>query len=159
MANESRLEIARSIYQAFADADRGVVERVFSDDFTFSSPLDVGLDRAGYFERCWPGAGQRMDFEFVRLIESGDEVVVTYQSRRPDGSRGRNTEVLTFRGDQICGAEVYFGWDLSVVQRRDGPLSRLSRLRAARRSSPSRSRHRGGRRAFPPPCGSSRRRS
>jgi hypothetical protein len=113
MASDSRLEIARSIYEAFADADRGVVERVFSDDFTFSSPLDVGLDRAGDFERCWPGAGQRMDFEFVRLIESGDEVVVTYQSRRPDGSRGRNTEVLTFRGDQICGAEVYFGWDLS----------------------------------------------
>ena len=112
MTNASRLETARSIYKAFADADRSVVERVFSDDFTFSSPLDVGLDRAGYFERCWPGAGQRMDFEFVRLIESGDEVVVTYHSRRRDGSRGRDTEVLTFRGDQICGAEVYFGWDL-----------------------------------------------
>ena len=50
-----------------------------------------------------------MEFEFVRLIESGDEVVVTYHSRHPDGSRGRNTEVLTFRGDQICAAEVYFG--------------------------------------------------
>ena len=112
MANESRLSTARSIYQAFAAGDRDVVERVFTDDFTFSSPLDVGLDRAGYFERCWPGAGQRTEFEFVRLIESGDEVVVTYQSRRPDGSRGRNTEVLTFRGDQICVAEVYFGWDL-----------------------------------------------
>ena len=112
MPSESRLDTARSIYEAFASRDRDVVERVFSDDFTFSSPLDVGLDRAGYFERCWPGAGQRMEFEFVRLIESGDEVVVTYHSRRPDGSRGRNTEVLTFRGDQICAAEVYFGWDL-----------------------------------------------
>ncbi len=112
MANESRLDTARSIYEAFADGDRDVVERAFSDDFTFSSPLDVGLDRAGYFERCWPGAGQRTNFEFVRLIESGDEVVVTYQSRRPDGSHGRNTEVLTFSGDQISAAEVYFGWDV-----------------------------------------------
>ena len=29
-----------------------------------------------------------------------------------DGSKFRNTEVLTFRGEQICRAEVYFGWNL-----------------------------------------------
>jgi hypothetical protein len=31
---------------------------------------------------------------------------------RADGGRGRNTEILTFKGDQIIGAEVYFGWVL-----------------------------------------------
>jgi hypothetical protein len=30
----------------------------------------------------------------------------------PDGRRGRNTEALTFRAEQICRAEVYFGWTL-----------------------------------------------
>jgi hypothetical protein len=107
-----RLQTAQDIYHAFAAADRDYAERAYADDFTFSSPLDVGLDRAGFFERCWPGAGRRTDFTFVRLIESGDEVVVTYESRRPDGSRGRNTEILTFRGEKICAAEVYFGWDV-----------------------------------------------
>jgi hypothetical protein len=29
-----------------------------------------------------------------------------------DGTRFRNTEVLTFEGEKICRAEVYFGWDL-----------------------------------------------
>ena len=82
-------------------------------DFSFSSPLDVGLDRTGYFERCWPGAGGGQTFDFVRLIEAGDEVVVTYEMTKADGSRARNTEVLTFRGEQICRAEVYFGWDLT----------------------------------------------
>ena len=48
----------------------------------------------------------------MRLIEHGDEVVVTYEATRTDGSKFRNTEVLTFRGEQICRAEVYFGWDL-----------------------------------------------
>jgi ketosteroid isomerase-like protein len=48
----------------------------------------------------------------VRLIESGDEVVVTYQATRVDGSRFRNTEVLTFAGEEIVRVEVYFGWDL-----------------------------------------------
>ena len=51
-------------------------------------------------------------FEFVRLIEDGDEVVVTYESTKTDGRRLRNTEVLTFAGDQLRRAEVYFGWDL-----------------------------------------------
>jgi hypothetical protein len=48
----------------------------------------------------------------VRLIEDGDEVVVTYESTRTDGTRFRNTEVLTFAGEQLARAEVYFGWNL-----------------------------------------------
>ena len=109
----SRPELAEALYRAFAAGDREYVERALTDDFRFSSPLDVGLDRKGYFERCWPGAGQGQQFEFVRVLELADEVVVTYERSMGDRGRGRNTEVLTFRGDQICGAEVYFGWNTS----------------------------------------------
>jgi hypothetical protein len=105
-------DIARRLYLAFAAGDREFAERVLADNFTFSSPADVGLDRAGYFARCWPGAGQGQEFDFVRLIQVGDEVIVTYEMTRPDGGRGRNTEVLTFDGDRIARAEVYFGWNL-----------------------------------------------
>jgi ketosteroid isomerase-like protein len=110
--NKDATGIARDMYRAFAAGDRNVVERVLSEDFTFSSPLDVELDRAGYFERCWPGAGQGQQFEFVRVVQSGDEVIVTYEMTRADGGRGRNTEILAFRGEQISRAEVYFGWNL-----------------------------------------------
>lgn len=49
----------------------------------------------------------------MRLIESGDEVVVTYESDVSGGGRGRNTEVLTFDDeDKIARTEVYFGWNL-----------------------------------------------
>jgi ketosteroid isomerase-like protein len=107
-----RVNSARELYHAFAAGDRDVVDGILADKFTFWSPVDVGLDRAGYFERCWPGAGQGQQFEFVRLVESGEEVIVTYEMTRRDGGRGRNTEVLTFDGDRITGAEVYFGWTL-----------------------------------------------
>ena len=112
MHTDERLERARDLYRAFAHGDRGAVERWLTDDFSFSSPVDVGLDREGYFERCWPGAGQGQEFEFVRLVQAGDEVIVTYEVRHADGHKGRNTEVLTFRGNEICGAEVYFGWNV-----------------------------------------------
>ncbi len=100
------------MYRAFAAGDRDPVEELLADDFSFSSPPDPLLDRAGYFERCWPGAGSLTEFDFVRLVESGDEVVVTYEATRTDGTRFRNTEVLTFAGEKISRAEVYFGWDL-----------------------------------------------
>lgn len=74
--------IARGWYRAFAAGDRNFVERTLSEDW------------------------------FVRVVQSGDEVIVTYEMTRTDGGRGRNTEILTFRGEQISRAEVYFGWNL-----------------------------------------------
>ena len=112
MAGVDRKHIARESYLAFAAGDRSFFEEHLSDDFTFSSPPDPKLDRDGYFERCWPGAGRGQRFEFLRLVESGNEVVVTYAMKRPDGNAGQNTEVLTFDGDKISRVEVYFGWDL-----------------------------------------------
>ncbi|MFT3862858.1 MAG: nuclear transport factor 2 family protein [Solirubrobacterales bacterium] len=108
-----RIELAKACYRAYADADREAIEGLIGPEFSFVSPADPqGLDRAGYFERCWPGAGGVTGFEIVRAIEAGDEVVVTYEATRADGSRFRNTEVLTFDGEVQTGAEVYFGWDL-----------------------------------------------
>jgi ketosteroid isomerase-like protein len=112
MTAHDRLQLARDIYGAYESGDRRVVEDILSDDFTFYSPADVGIDRATYFERCWPNAELIESFEFKRLVEAGDEVIVTYESTKTDGNRFRNTEVLTFAGDKICKAEVYFGWDL-----------------------------------------------
>jgi len=112
MSSEERTRRARDLYLAFAAGDRETVERILADPFSFSSPLDVGLDRAGYFERCWPGSGRGQQFEFVRLLEAGEEVIVTYELIRADGSRARNTEILTFEGERIRRAEVYFGWNL-----------------------------------------------
>jgi ketosteroid isomerase-like protein len=107
-----RLQIARDCYGAYVSGDRSVLEEHLSDDLTFFSPADVGIDRARYFERCWPNAEMIDAFEFVRLFAVGDEVVVTYESTKTDGRRFCNTEVLTFDGDKVCRVEVYFGWNI-----------------------------------------------
>jgi hypothetical protein len=39
-------------------------------------------------------------------------VVVTYEATKIDGQRFRNTEILTFDGERITIAEVYFGWSM-----------------------------------------------
>jgi ketosteroid isomerase-like protein len=112
MPTHNRLQLARDAYGAYESGDRSVIEALLSDDFTFYSPADVGIDRARYFERCWPNATRIQTFQFKRLIQAGDEVLVTYESTKTDGNRVRNTEVLTCDGEKICKVEVYFGWDL-----------------------------------------------
>lgn len=107
-----RLQVARECYGAYESGDREAIERHLGDGFTFYSPADVGIGRDRYFERCWPNARSITAFAFERLVEIGDEVLVTYESTRTDGTRFRNTEILTFDGDKLCRVEVYFGWDL-----------------------------------------------
>jgi ketosteroid isomerase-like protein len=111
--NESeRIEVVRNSYRAFETGDRELAERVFGEGLRFHAPPDPDLDREGYFERCWPNAGHLEEFSFVRLFERGEEVFVTYEVSRTDGTRFRNTEVLTVREGRIVEVEVYFGWDL-----------------------------------------------
>jgi len=107
-----RAQLARNAFWAYETADRRLIERLLADDFTFYSPADVGIDRATYFERCWPNAELIRSYDFERIVQSGDEVIVTYEAEKTDGKRFRNTEVLTFDGDKIRRVEVYFGWNL-----------------------------------------------
>jgi ketosteroid isomerase-like protein len=113
MPKFSPRRLAQRSYEAFAAGDRKFFEQHLAEDFTFFSPLDVGLDRAGYFARCWPGAGQGQKFNFLRFIEHDDEVVVTYEMTKPNGEKGRNTEILRIKDNKIVSVEVYFGWDVA----------------------------------------------
>ena len=113
MTESKREWIARESYLAYAKGDHDFFDRHLGDGFTFSSPPDPMLDRQGWEERCWPGSGRGQELDFVRVVELGDEVLVTYESRRTDGSGGRNTEIMAFNDDdQIIRTEVYFGWEL-----------------------------------------------
>jgi hypothetical protein len=110
---DDRIRIASETYGAYESGDRSILERHLAPGFRFYSPADVGIDRPAYFERRWPNADLIAGFEFKRLIEAGEEVVVTYEATKSHGKRFCNTEVLTFASDKIIRAEVYFGWNLS----------------------------------------------
>ena len=112
MTNPDRLQAVRDVYRAYESADRALVEQRLAQDFVFSAPPDVGIDRETYFERCWPGSETIEAFDFKRLIEADDEVVVTYEATRANGTRFRNTEIFGFEDDLVSRVEVYFGWNL-----------------------------------------------
>ncbi len=112
MSAPEHIELTRSAFRAYETGDRDLIESVMGPRLMFYAPPDPGIDRDTYFERCWPGAGHLERFEFVRLEPVGEEVLVTYEATRTDGTRFRNTEIFGFADGRISRVEVYFGWDL-----------------------------------------------
>jgi SnoaL-like domain len=104
------IPLVRRSYQAYADKDRPALDALIADDFT--SPLDNRIGRAVYFDRCWPNNQTISDFQFVHLVQHGDQVFVTYEAHGTALRGFRNTEILTIRGDEIVEAEVYSGWTI-----------------------------------------------
>jgi ketosteroid isomerase-like protein len=53
---DNRLALIRHYYQAYENDDRPAIEQLLHPGFTFTSPSpdDDRIDRATYFERCWP---------------------------------------------------------------------------------------------------------
>jgi hypothetical protein len=105
-----RLALSRAYFQAYVEKDRAAMEALLAPDFHFSSPLDNRLDRATYFERCWPNSAVISEFKFENVVGGGDKVFVTYDGQG-EGAKGfRNTEILLFRGNQVVEVQCYFGW-------------------------------------------------
>jgi ketosteroid isomerase-like protein len=99
----------RRIYAAYESKDRQVVEDLVGEDFTFTSPYDDHIDRAAYFERCWPYSAQIRAMHIEKLFVEGNEAFVRYRIQPQSGAPFRNTEYLRFEGGKLAEVEVYFG--------------------------------------------------
>jgi hypothetical protein len=89
--------------------DRETIEGLFSSMFTFTSPYDDAIDRATYFERCWPNSDRLRQHIIESIFVEGNEAFVTYRAITFEGKECRNTEFFTFEGKQISSVNVYFG--------------------------------------------------
>jgi hypothetical protein len=112
-------ELARKYYAAFAAKDRGFMEANLADGFTFTSPYDDHIDRATYFERCWPNSGGVQEIPVLSAVANGDEVFVLYEFKTATGPTYRNVERMTFEGGKLKSVEVYFGDPPSGVAKED----------------------------------------
>ena len=101
--------LVRAYFGAYESEDRAQAETLLADDFTFTSPNDDAIDRATYFERCWPSNDAVRDQQIEKIVVEGNKAFVTYLCSSAGGKSFRNTEFLTFTGDRISSVNVYFG--------------------------------------------------
>jgi len=108
----SALALAKAALHAYVNKDRNAIESVIADDFHFTSPLDNRLDRATYFNRCWPNS-KAMESVVVaeESVGFGDRAFVIYEAVA-GGKRFRNCELHVARDGKLVSVEVYFGWNI-----------------------------------------------
>ena len=106
-ANE---DVVRRNFASYMEGDRATAESLIAEDFVFTSPQDDHIDRAAFFERCFPTSEHFVSQELKRVATTGDDVFVMYEYQlRATGERYRNTELLTVRDGRIVEAQVFFG--------------------------------------------------
>ena len=88
-------DTVRAFFRSFLAQDRAAAERLVAGEFVFTSPQDDHIDRAAFFERCFPTAG--------------DDVFVLYEYELEGGQRHRNAEVITVRDGRVTESQVFFG--------------------------------------------------
>jgi ketosteroid isomerase-like protein len=109
MPSRSKSDIIRSLFAAYKSKERKIVEELLTDDFTFTSPYDDAIDKATYFERCWPNSERIKTHLLEKIFVEGDEAFVLYQCITNEGNEFRNTEFFEFDGDKIKRVNVFFG--------------------------------------------------
>lgn len=101
----------RGLFAAYLANRKDEVSDMLTEDFTFSSPRDDLIDKATYFERCWPQPPAFRAIHIERVSLEDNEALVRYRAEKLDGGAFRNVEVIRFHGDRIASVEVYFGRD------------------------------------------------
>jgi ketosteroid isomerase-like protein len=103
-------ETVRAFFASYLAQDRAAAERLVAEEFVFTSPQDDHIDRAAFFERCFPTADHFVSHELLAVVATdGDAVFVLYEYELEGGQRHRNAEVITVRDGRITETQVFFG--------------------------------------------------
>jgi ketosteroid isomerase-like protein len=106
----SNADTVRAFFRSFLAQDRAAAERLVAGEFVFTSPQDDHIDRATFFERCFPTADRFKDHELLEVVPTdGDDVFVLYEYELEGGQRHRNAEVITVRDGRITETQVFLG--------------------------------------------------
>lgn len=109
MAQTQITKIVHEYFSAYERKDRAALEGLLNEDFTFGSPHDPHLEKAAYFERCWPNSQNTASFKLRKLFEKGDEAFVLYDCSPREGAVFSNTEFFRIKGAKVSEVRVFYG--------------------------------------------------
>jgi ketosteroid isomerase-like protein len=105
-------ETIRKMLAAYLARDRAAADALLHERLSFNSPYDANLNKAEYFERCWPGGDAFASMRIDRLFVGGDggsEGFVRYAIETKDGRKIHNVELIRVEEGRIREVHVYFG--------------------------------------------------
>jgi ketosteroid isomerase-like protein len=102
-------ETVLTTFEAFRNADRAAAEKLYAPGFVFTSPQDDRIDRAEFFEKCFPTAPHFSAQTMLAVVATGPGVLVLYEYQVESGEWYRNAECITVRDGLVVETQVYFG--------------------------------------------------
>ena len=102
-------DLVRSYFGAYISKRREGLEALLREDFAFRCPLGNRIDKATYFQECWPGSAKIRAVDFDAVLTDGNEAMVRYVATLNSGAEYRCAESFRAEGDQIVQVDVYFG--------------------------------------------------
>jgi ketosteroid isomerase-like protein len=103
-------EVARASFDAYRRQDRAAAESLVGEELVFTSPNDDHIDRAAFFERCFPTADRFFRQDLLHVVPADErDVVLVYEYELKTGGTYRNTEVITVVDGRIVEIQVFFG--------------------------------------------------
>lgn len=100
----------RKYYKGWEIKDWNAFNRLLTDDFTFTSPMDAHINKSAFKKGCWdtqvPFIGH---FDLEHVVGTGNDAFVMYLGHTTNNKTFRNVEYLRLKGDQVEAVECYFG--------------------------------------------------
>ncbi|WP_369232634.1 nuclear transport factor 2 family protein [Streptomyces sp. R21] len=107
---DSPTSVVEAAFRHYRSQDRDAALPLYADDFTFTSPRDDHIDKAAFFERCFPTADRFKEQRLLHVTPVDRELVlVYYEYELMTGDRYRNVEAITVREGLIREVQVFFG--------------------------------------------------
>ncbi|GAB2783371.1 nuclear transport factor 2 family protein [Streptomyces daliensis] len=108
--NEDPTSVVEAAFRCYRSQDLTGALPLYGDDFTFTSPQDDHIDKAAFFERCFPTADRFREQRLLHVTPADQELVfVYYEYQLTTGDRYRNVEAITVRDGLIREVQVFFG--------------------------------------------------
>jgi ketosteroid isomerase-like protein len=102
--------LVRKYYAGWEKKDWPAFNRLLTDDFTFSSPVDTHISKSAFKKGCWDTQIALIGhFDLEHVVGAGNDAFVMYLCHTTKDKTFRNVEYLRLKGDQVEAVECYFG--------------------------------------------------
>ena len=98
----------KNFFSAWEKRDWDFVKKALAAGFTFTSQYDDHINEHDYKLKCWDAVKEMEAYEFVRIMEQGDEAFIRYKGRI-NGVQVQNTEHFKFQDGKLKEVTVFFG--------------------------------------------------
>jgi hypothetical protein len=102
-------KVVRAYYSGFETHNWNLVEGQLADGFTFTTPINDHILIKEFKESCWPTNKFIKKVSLIKMVESGNDVILQVEINTTDNKLVRNVDVFNFSKGKIKSIEVYFG--------------------------------------------------